>query len=81
MGLAGNGLLNVAWIFSYDPYKFSVTEEGLKGSTVITNGYGWCVPKANLLAAVCRCAGIPARLGVGFAEPGLRTEFLLWTGW
>jgi hypothetical protein len=35
----------------------------MRASTVLANGYGWCVPKAVLLAAVCRAAGIPARLG------------------
>jgi transglutaminase-like putative cysteine protease len=27
--------------FRYDPYQFSTTEEGLKASTVIKNGFGW----------------------------------------
>ncbi len=47
----------------YDPYRLVLTPEGLRASTCLSNGYGWCVPKAALLAAVCRAVGIPARLG------------------
>ena len=49
--------------FRYDPYRIELTLEGLRASTVLAQGYGWCVPKATLLAAVCRAAGNPARLG------------------
>ncbi|KAI9029431.1 hypothetical protein DFJ74DRAFT_487880 [Hyaloraphidium curvatum] len=59
--------------YRYDPYKFTVTVEGLRASTVLENGYGWCVPKANLLAAVCRAAGIPARLGYADVRNHLST--------
>ena len=47
----------------YDPYKIDLSVEGLRASTTLKNGYGWCVPKAVLLAACCRLFGIPARLG------------------
>jgi transglutaminase-like putative cysteine protease len=49
--------------FRYDPYRCALTEHGMKASTVLAQGIGWCVPKAALLAAVARAAGIPARLG------------------
>jgi len=52
--------------FRYDPYRIDLTPAGMKASTVLANGYGWCVPKATLLAAACRAAGIAAR--VGFAD-------------
>jgi transglutaminase-like putative cysteine protease len=52
--------------FRYDPYRIDLTPTGMKASTVLANGYGWCVPKATLLAAACRAAGIAAR--VGFAD-------------
>jgi len=52
--------------FRYDPYRIDLSPEGMRASTVLANGYGWCVPKATLLAAACRAAGIPAR--VGFAD-------------
>lgn len=52
--------------FRYDPYRIDLSSVGMKASTVLVNGYGWCVPKATLLAAACRAAGLPAR--VGFAD-------------
>lgn len=62
--------------FRYDPYRIELTPEGLRGSAVIENGYGWCVPKANLLAAVARAAGIPARVGYADVRNHLSTERL-----
>ena len=41
---------------------------------VLSNGHGWCVPKAVLLAAACRAAGIPARLGFADVRNHLSTE-------
>ncbi len=50
--------------FRYDPYKIDLSSDGLSASRVLTNGYGWCIPKAALLAAACRVIGVPARLGL-----------------
>jgi len=60
--------------FRYDPYKTELTPQGMKASTVVANGLGWCVPKATLLAAACRAAGIPARLGFADVRNHLSTE-------
>ena len=60
--------------FLYDPYRIELTPAGMRASQVIANGYGWCVPKATLLAAVCRAAGIPARLGFADVRNHLSTE-------
>lgn len=49
--------------FRYDPYKFDMSEAGLKASAVLAKGYGFCIPKAALLAAAARASGVPARLG------------------
>ena len=38
--------------FRYDPYKADLSPQGMRASTVLAQGYGWCVPKAVLLAAV-----------------------------
>jgi transglutaminase-like putative cysteine protease len=57
----------------YDPYRVDLSEHGMKGSTALANGYGWCVPKAALLAAVCRAAGIPARVGYADVRNHLST--------
>ena len=60
--------------FRYDPYRIDMSVHGLKASTVLANGYGWCVPKAALLAAACRAAGIPARVGYADVRNHLTTE-------
>lgn len=62
--------------FRYDPYRIELTEQGLRASTVLANGYGWCVPKAALLTAVCRAVGIPARVGYADVRNHLSTERL-----
>ena len=60
--------------FRYDPYRVDLTPDGMRASTVLANGYGWCVPKAALLAAACRAVGIPARLGYADVRNHLSTE-------
>lgn len=60
--------------FRYDPYRIELTPHGMRASTVLAQGYGWCVPKAVLLAAACRAAGIPARLGFADVRNHLSTE-------
>ena len=62
--------------FRYDPYRVDLSVHGMKASTVLANGYGWCVPKAVLLAAVCRAAGIAARVGYADVRNHLTTERL-----
>lgn len=58
----------------YDPYHVDMSVPGLRASTALANGYGWCVPKAALLAAVCRAVGIPARVGFADVRNHLATE-------
>ena len=60
----------------YDPYRIDLSEHGMKASTALAQGFGWCVPKAVLLAAVARAAGIPARLGFADVRNHLSTERL-----
>ncbi len=62
--------------FRYDPYRVDMSPEGMRASRVIDNGYGWCSPKAALLAAACRALGIPARLGYADVRNHLSTERL-----
>ncbi len=62
--------------FRYDPYSFRLDEASFKASTTLAAGLGWCVPKAILLAACCRAAGIPARLGFADVKNHLSTERL-----
>jgi len=60
--------------FRYDPYRIELTVPGMRASGVIERGLGWCVPKAALLAAACRAAGIPARVGYADVRNHLSTE-------
>lgn len=50
----------------YNPFQNFMVDDTYRGSTCLERGVGWCVPKAALLAACARAAGIPAR--VGFAD-------------
>ena len=60
----------------YDPYRIDLTPEGMRASNALRLGHGWCVPKAVLMAAVARAAGIPARLGFADVQNHLSTEKL-----
>jgi transglutaminase-like putative cysteine protease len=60
--------------FRYDPYRIDLTNDGMRASRVIELGFGWCVPKAALLAAAARAAGIPARVGYADVRNHLSTE-------
>lgn len=60
----------------YDPYRIDLSEHGMKASTALAQGSGWCVPKAVVLAAVARAADIPARLGFADVRNHLSTERL-----
>jgi transglutaminase-like putative cysteine protease len=57
----------------YDPYTLDLSIEGLRASTTLHIGRGWCVAKAILLAACCRVMGIPARLGFADVRNHLTT--------
>ena len=60
--------------FRYDPYHVDLSVQGMKASSVLATGHGWCVTKAALLAAAARAAGIPARLGYADVRNHLSTE-------
>ena len=62
--------------FLYDPYHIDLSIEGMCASTVIERGKGWCVPKATLLAALCRALGIPARIGLADVKNHVTTPRL-----
>jgi len=63
--------------FWYDPYSVDFTEDGLRASSVIDRGRGFCVPKAGLLVAAARAVGIPARPGFADVRNHLATPRLL----
>jgi transglutaminase-like putative cysteine protease len=64
----------------YNPYHIDLTVKGMCAGTTLAKGYSWCVGKAVLLSAVCRAAGIPARLGfadvINHQSPELVTQVL-----
>jgi transglutaminase-like putative cysteine protease len=62
--------------FRYDPYDAVITVEGLRASTTLEAGKGWCVAKSVLLAACYRSLGIPARLGFADVRNHLSTANL-----
>jgi transglutaminase-like putative cysteine protease len=56
------------------PYSIDLTVKGLRASTTLVNGRGWCVAKAILLAACCRSLKIPAQLGFADVRNHLSTR-------
>ncbi len=63
----------------YDPYRLGHGPEDFRASRTLERGYGFCVTKAAVLAAVARAQGIPARLGYAdvrnhLTTPRLRAE-------
>lgn len=60
----------------YDPYSVSRDPAHYRASYVLEAGRAYCVPKAVLLAAVLRAAGIPARLGFADVRNHLQTDTL-----
>lgn len=60
----------------YDPYTISDDPAHYRASFVLEAGRAYCVPKAVLLTAVCRAAGIPALLGFADVRNHLQTEAL-----
>jgi transglutaminase-like putative cysteine protease len=60
--------------YRYDPYRIDLSPAGMRASAVLATGYGWCVPKAALLAAACRAARIPAKVGYADVRNHLSTE-------
>lgn len=47
----------------YDPYRIGTGPDDFRASRTLARGYGFCVTKAAVLAAVARAQGIAARLG------------------
>ena len=60
----------------YDPYRISARPADYRASSVIAAGFGWCVPKAGLLAACARAVGIASAVGLADVVNHLNTEKL-----
>jgi transglutaminase-like putative cysteine protease len=61
----------------YTPYLDFGDPDVYRASSVLRNGYGFCISKAALLAACGRALGIPARLGFADVRNHLSTPRLL----
>jgi transglutaminase-like putative cysteine protease len=60
----------------YDPYGLDMEREAFRASAVLASEANWCVPKAILLTAGARSAGIPARIGFADVRNHLSSEKL-----
>ena len=60
----------------YDPYNTPMKREAYRASTTLGTGHGYCVNKAGLMAALCRVAGIPARVGYADVRNHMTTQRL-----
>lgn len=60
----------------YDPYRIDPSPNAYKASNILRQGYGYCVAKAVVLAAVLRAQGIPCRLHFADVRNHLTTERL-----
>ncbi len=60
----------------YTPYLDFSDPEMYRASSVLRNGYGFCISKASLLAACGRALGIPARIGFADVKNHLTTPRL-----
>jgi len=60
----------------YDPYYYDLSPDGMRASTVLKKGRGYCVAKAVVFTAAARAAGIPARLGFADVKNHLTTRRL-----
>lgn len=60
----------------YNPYDCDITRDGLKASATLERGNAFCVPKAILLAACARAAGIPSRVAFADVRNHLNSEKL-----
>jgi transglutaminase-like putative cysteine protease len=60
----------------YTPYLDFSDPEMYRASSVLRNGYGFCISKASLLAACGRAQGIPSRIGFADVNNHLNTPRL-----
>lgn len=60
----------------YDPYSFALDEGSYRASAIAGTSSAFCVPKAILLTACLRAAGIPAAAGFADVKNHLNTPRL-----
>ncbi len=62
--------------WKYNPFQIDLRKPALKASDMFTRDHGYCVEKANLLAATGRALGIPTRLGFAIVKNHIGAEKL-----
>ena len=60
----------------YDPFTCTTRRDDYRASAIAVTERTWCVPKAVLLAATARAAGIPAAIGLADVTNHLTSEKL-----
>lgn len=60
----------------YDPYTLTMTPSDYRASSLLGRERAYCIPKAVLLCAAARAAGIPAWLGFADVKNHLTSEKL-----
>ena len=60
----------------YDPYSITMDPDEYRASTLLRRERAYCIPKAVLLCAAARAAGIPARLGFADVRNHLASDKL-----
>ncbi len=60
----------------YDPYRMPTDPAAYRASSVLAARRSFCVPKAVLLTAAARAAGIPSRLGFADVRNHLQSDRL-----
>lgn len=63
----------------YDPYSITFDPRDYTASALLQRDRAYCIPKAVLLAATARAAGLPARLGFADVKNHLSSAKLLET--
>lgn len=76
-GRIGTLFAAVRDMFRYDPYSVSGHQDDYRASAILAGGPTWCVPKAVLLTACLRAAGIPTVLGFSDVRNHLSSPALL----
>lgn len=74
--IASNIFVSVRDGIWYDPYSMPSLKSDFRASAIASTTRGYCVPKAVLLTAAARAAGVPARLGFADVRNHLQTETL-----
>lgn len=60
----------------YDPYNTPMKRDAYRASVTLAAGHGYCVNKAGLMAALCRAADMPARVGYADVRNHMTTKRL-----